>query len=143
MEQWRNLICLGAVLLFFVALVACSVAEEPSAPEGFNGHMWLRMSQEERSSFLWGYIAGFGDGQDHTCSALKVPLKWKIEELQTCLGFYVDYPKPSDHYATLLTKFYEQYAQDKHVPVLHVLYYLREEKSLEEIHILVKGKNFP
>lgn len=155
--SWRDLVCLGistVSLIGIIVLTACSYSgvgqtnlgqtvHFPSARTEKDGDTWIIWDKAQRLAFIDGYIQGNRDGHQKGCGtaeqliAANAGAKKVINGLlKRCLESKASFTKAPDDYEESITSFYQEYPQDREVPMRLVFQFMSDEsgKTPEQIH---------
>jgi hypothetical protein len=97
--------------------------------------IWLEWNRAERTGFVRGFIVGHGDGYREGCMSLESSghdLDAKTG-LDPCLEKRHLFRKNVASYEKFVTDFYNQYSEDRDVP-LRILLLQADERTPREIH---------
>ena len=105
----------------------------PSARTVKDGDLWIGWDKVQRLAFINGYIQGNRDGHQKGCGTAEqivaggVVSKVMNELVTHCLKSEA-FTKSPDNYAESITNFYQEYPQEREVPI-RVLFQLMSDES--------------
>jgi hypothetical protein len=102
------------------------------------GALWLKWSIEHRDAFVMAYVEGYYDGYSHGCQEGTKPTSVTVQSesvppYQECINRKLDLAKGTD-LAEEVTKFYQQYPENRNLFVREILLEIGKGKSLLDIH---------
>jgi hypothetical protein len=126
---------LAATIL--VMLFVCSVPSS-AADTSIYGEQWLSWSNDTRSSYVLGYLWGFGRGFAQGCRVGEEIYSGKPKGLpgEKCVARAPKDSKSLEQYAEIITNYYRSYPADRNVPIPKLLDGLQREPNLtiEQMH---------
>lgn len=114
----------------------------PSARVQKDGDNWLGWDESGRKGFILGYLSGYKNGHNEGCGkAIRffVPdgtISHGPDPRADCENSQSFFPDTPDHYAQLITSFYQTYPGDREIPLPMMLWLLsdQENRTPEQIH---------
>jgi hypothetical protein len=103
--------------------------------------MWLEWGVPERTGFVRGFIVGHKEGHEGVCTSLAADSRSvaSASGFDPCLAKRHLFKKDLSYYEQLITDFYNQYSEDRDVP-LRILLLQADERTPKEIHVWLAKK---
>ncbi len=132
-----------AISAALVALSLAVVRTQPASPSRGAGQEWLSWSPDVRIVFAQAYLSGYLSGKTDACIAADrlFDLDKVVHEISEtvsarCLRHAKSYSKTSDHYARVITDFYQKYSQYRNIPYAYLMLVMTDDRftTVDEIY---------
>jgi hypothetical protein len=124
---------LVSVLLMLMLCSGAGLAEGMSSP----GAQWLKLSDEARVAYIYGYIWGFQGGFTEACKVGERMWAASPKGLpgHDCILKMPELSKSPEECAKVITEYYESYPADDGVPVRRLLEGLSSPRNLTVLQL--------
>jgi hypothetical protein len=124
--------CLYRMCCVAIVLTTVLANNSGGARAGHEGELWLKLTDEARSSYAMGYVFGFYAGLSTGCTdaTKRSPNGFPIS---SCLKNDLNVPDTTK-LAQSVTEFFVRFPSDRYLYITDVMRALGEGMSLEQIH---------
>ncbi len=131
-----------AISAALVALSLAVVRTQPASPSREAGQEWLSWSPDVRIVFAQAYLSGYLSGKTNACmAAAELFESGPVHDLSEsadarCFRRAKSYSKTSDHYARVITDFYQKYSQYRNIPYAYLMLVMTDDRftTVDEIY---------